>query len=76
MMLARHPDVAEAVAKSYSGSEVEMLADEFDSRLKPHSPSVIFKNYLRARMQNKEAVAEKILSDAKAKGIPLPIDQP
>ena len=53
-----------------------MLADEFDSRLKPHSPSIIFKNYLRARMQNKEAVAERILSDAKAKGIPLPIDQP
>ncbi len=76
MLRARHPDVAKAVAKSYSGNEVEMLTDEIDLRLKPHSPSVIFKNYLRARMLNKEADAEKILSDAKAKGIALPIDQP
>ena len=76
MFRSRHPDVAAAVAKAYHDSELDLLEEEIDARLRPYDPSVPLKAFFRAIMENKDNVAKKILTDAKSRGVSLPVDIP
>ena len=62
--------------ESVPRSELELLEEEIDARLKPNDPSVTLKAFFRAIMENKDNVAKKILTDAKARGVSLPVDIP
>ncbi len=73
---SRYPDVAAAVAKAYLKSDLELLEYEIAARLRPYDSTAALKAYWRARMENKENEAMKIVKDAKSAGIPLPIETP
>jgi hypothetical protein len=73
---SKYPDAAAAVAKLYLMKDTDMLEDEIRARLRPYDSTVSLKAYWRARIENKENEALEIVKDAKAKGIPLPIDAP
>jgi hypothetical protein len=73
---SKYPEVAAAAAKSYLANDVDLLDDEIGAKLRPYEPRVTLKAYLRARMTNQEQVAKKIVADANARGMQLPIEIP
>jgi hypothetical protein len=72
----KFPDTAAAMVKSYFRNDGDNLGDLARARLRPYDASTILAAYWRARMQDREAEALAILKDARAGGIPVPIEIP
>jgi hypothetical protein len=76
LLRSRYPDVAATVATSYTKDEIDLLKDQIDARLTPYDPTPTLIAYWRARMENREAEALKIVEDARSRGIPILFDVP
>jgi hypothetical protein len=76
--LLRHkfPDAANAVAKAYTEEETIRLEDEIDAKLRPYDPTATLISYWKALMANNEREAIEIVKEAKARGVPVPIETP
>jgi hypothetical protein len=72
----KFPEDAAAMAKAYFRSDWDRLGDLARSRLDPSDPSTILTAYWQARMQDRESEAFSIVKDARARGIPVPIEPP
>jgi hypothetical protein len=74
LLQSRHPQDASALAKLYAARyEWDRVHEEIIARLDPYDRSNTLKAYCRARMENREKDALRILQDAGPGGFPVPI---
>jgi hypothetical protein len=72
----RYPEDAAAMAKSILGNESDRLERGISAKLSPYSPATALAAYWMARMEGRAEDALAILRDAKAGGVPIPIEIP
>jgi hypothetical protein len=76
LLRARYPEVATDVAKSYLGYEASRIAEAIDAKLQPYDAAAVLEAYWAALMQDKESEGLRILSEARARGVPISIEMP
>jgi tetratricopeptide (TPR) repeat protein len=76
LMRDKFPGDAASIARTYFGNDWDELGDEARARLKPYDASTVLTLYWKARMQGRDAAARSIVKDARAQGIPVPIEIP
>jgi hypothetical protein len=76
LLRARHPQDADAMARSFAKNESDRFYDEIKARLDPYDRTNTLKAYWRARMEHRENDALQVLKNASRAGYPIPIEGP